>query len=247
MHVVRHKLEVPFQLAGIGIEGDGGIRIQVIAGPDVAVPIGRWIAHAPDNQVLRRVVSARHPGGSATAFPGVAAPAFAARLAGFRNGPEAPAAFAGFQIVGIEETANAVFAARNAGDHHVLDDQRRAREAVAVLRFGHLHIPQHRTGLGVQRHQVRVHCAHDHAIAHHRHAPVHLPAASIDLVRQTAAIAPVGPAGGGVQGHHIRWWLAQVHHSIDHQRRSFDALRDWHLVNPGNFQLVDIGAIHLIE
>ena len=49
--VVRRELVIPFQLAGIGIERDHGIAVEVVAGAVVAVPIGPGIADAPVGQI----------------------------------------------------------------------------------------------------------------------------------------------------------------------------------------------------
>src|SRR5580765_6442305 len=114
MNVVRHELEIPFQLAGIGVEGDGAVGVQVVAVPRVAVPIWRWIASAPDDEVLFGVERARRPCRRSAGFPCLARPGVAAGLSWFGNSPEAPAALARGHIVGVKETAYAVLAAADA-------------------------------------------------------------------------------------------------------------------------------------
>src|SRR5438046_7656501 len=54
------------------------------------------------------------------------------RLYGFRDCPEAPAPCARSCIVGVQEAADAVFAAADAANDHIFDDQRRYGNAVAA-------------------------------------------------------------------------------------------------------------------
>ena len=65
------------------------------------------------------------------------------RLSGFRDCPEAPAPCVGSCIVGVQEAADAVFAAADAANDHIFifDDQRRYGNAVASRMVSHLHIP----------------------------------------------------------------------------------------------------------
>src|SRR2546423_10139482 len=65
--VVRSELEIPFELAGIGVEGENAIGIKIVAGAGRSVKIGRGIAGAPKDGVEGGIVSAGHPGGAAAA------------------------------------------------------------------------------------------------------------------------------------------------------------------------------------
>ena len=80
VHIVRDHLEMPLQLACIRIEGDRRIGIEIVTLADIAVPVGRRIASAPDDHVLFGVECARHPGGSAAALPGIGKPGVTAEL-----------------------------------------------------------------------------------------------------------------------------------------------------------------------
>ena len=81
VHVVRRELVVPLERAGVGVERDDRVGVEVVAVAIVAVEIGAGIAGAPVDQVERRIVGAGDPGGAAAALPRVAFPGLAALLA----------------------------------------------------------------------------------------------------------------------------------------------------------------------
>ena len=126
VRVVRRVLEVPLQRAGVRIERDERIGVEVGAGPALAVPVGVRVAGAPVKKVQRGIVGAGEPRRRAAALPDVALPGVAARLARRRNRVEAPEALAGLRIVGVDEAAVRELAAGDADDHLVVDDERRA-------------------------------------------------------------------------------------------------------------------------
>ena len=245
---MRHELEVPLQRAGVGVERDGGIGVQVVARAHIGVPIRRGIPDAPDDEVQLGVIGSGDPGGTAALLPGVGStPRLVTFFARAGNGVESPAALPGGDIVGVKEAADAVFAACDPGDHHVLDDQRRAGDRVAGLAVGNRHVPQHGARLRAQRDQVRIHGAEKHAIAKHRHAAVDRIATDVDFGRKAAFVVPVGAAGGGIESEHVRGRLADVHDAIDHDRCGLDAVTGRHLVYPGDFQTARILAIDLVQ
>ena len=112
--VVRRELEIPFQLAGVGIERDHGIAVEIGALANVAVPVGTGIADAPVGQIQLRIVGAGNPDGSAAVLPGIARPCLMAGLARAGDRVEPPGFFAGRGIVGREKPANAELAAGHA-------------------------------------------------------------------------------------------------------------------------------------
>ena len=164
-----------------------------------------------------------------------------------RDGVEAPPPLAGFDVVGVEEAPDAVLAAGHARDYHVLDDQRRAGHAVAGFGIGHLDVPDHRAGFGVESDQMRVYRADEDAVSQHRHAAIHGVAADIDLRGKNALVMPVGPSGRGVEREDVRGRLAHVHHAIDDNRRRFHPVAGGHLVHPGDLQIGGILPVDLVE
>src|SRR6185437_1211151 len=136
----RRRLDLPFDLAGIGIDGEGaraaGIGELAEIGRSGAahrrVP-RRRIAGAVESRVGLGIVGADIPGGAAAMLPAVAFPGVVAGLAGARDGPGLPQLLAAGDIIGLERAARAVFAAGEADDRHVFDDERRRGVGLAVL------------------------------------------------------------------------------------------------------------------
>src|SRR5205823_1655257 len=72
--VMRRELEIPLQFAGVGIECQQAIRIEVVAGADTSFEIWRRIACAPKQHIQLRIVRAGHPGGATAVLIEVAWP-----------------------------------------------------------------------------------------------------------------------------------------------------------------------------
>src|ERR1700687_1889546 len=111
MHIVGSHLEMPLQLSRVGLEGYDAARVEIVARPDIAVPVRSRISSPPVNEIQRGIVGARHPGGAATALPGIGTPGVAARFAVTRYRPESPCTLARVGVVGINKTADAIFSA----------------------------------------------------------------------------------------------------------------------------------------
>jgi len=79
-----------------------------------------------------------------------------AGFAGPGNGVEAPFAFAGGCVVGVNETADAIFSAGNADDDEILDGQRREGDAVAFAIVKRGGIPDDVAGFGIESDDVRI-------------------------------------------------------------------------------------------
>ena len=65
---MRRELKMPFELAGVGIEREDAIGVEVVARTNGAVEIRGRIAGAPLQSVEPRVIGAGHPGGAAAVF-----------------------------------------------------------------------------------------------------------------------------------------------------------------------------------
>ena len=121
--VVRRELVVPLQLAGVGVERDDAVAVQVVAEPRAAVPVGRRIAGAEEHEVRLGVVGAGVPDAGAAGLPRLARPGLVARLAGTGNRVEAPDLLAGLRVERRDVAADRAVAAAGADDHLVLDDR----------------------------------------------------------------------------------------------------------------------------
>src|SRR5206468_1326149 len=76
---------------------------------------------------------------------------FVPGLAGSGNRVEAPDLLTRVHVEGSEETADTVFAAGDAGDHLILDDERRDRHRVLLLVVRDLDVPKFFAGLCIER------------------------------------------------------------------------------------------------
>src|SRR4051812_34040091 len=120
---------MPFELAGVRIDGDDGGAVQVVSNAVVAVIVRTGVAGAPHGEVRLGVIGTGNPDGSSAVqvrvirFAVLAEPGFVSLVTGSGNRVEAPDLLTGVHVEGSEEPADTVFAARDAGDHLILDDE----------------------------------------------------------------------------------------------------------------------------
>ena len=103
---------------------------------------------------------------------GISDPGFRALLAPPWNRVKSPGALAAGDLVGIHKAARALFAARDAGKHQVPNHQGSSGRTIALVCIRHDHIPKSRSGLTIQRQQMRVVRDHEDAIARNSHTAV---------------------------------------------------------------------------
>jgi len=130
------------------------------------------------------------------------------------DGPEAPRAFTGLSIVGIEQPAHTILAARDADDDLVLHGERRHRDGITGLVIGNDSIPLHRARLAFRANRLRVNGSDKNEIAENRHAPVHLTACR--RAHRQASGGDTSTVDGpvrGVERRHVAGWLRDVHHA----------------------------------
>src|SRR5712664_4156217 len=132
MVIMLRKLKIPFELSRLRLKREQGITVEIVARAPLAAVRRRRIARGPKSSIGRGIVSPRDPRGRASDFPRVAFPRFMSRLAGTRDGVEAPFAFACRGVVRINEAANPILPARHSDNHEILDRQRRKGDAVTL-------------------------------------------------------------------------------------------------------------------
>src|SRR6516162_10042559 len=99
---------MPFQLAGVCIDGDDGGAVEVVSDAVVAVIVGTGIAGAPHGEVRLGIIGSGHPDGGpamqvrVVGFAVLAEPCFVAGLAGSGNRIETPDLLARIRVVGSE-------------------------------------------------------------------------------------------------------------------------------------------------
>src|SRR5579859_3879398 len=106
MLVVLGELEIPLELAGVRIQRQKRIAIQVIARAALSAIGRRRIPGGPERDVRCGIVGSGNPRRRPANFPGIPLPTFVTGLAGPRNGVEAPLAFAAVRVIGVDESAN---------------------------------------------------------------------------------------------------------------------------------------------
>src|SRR5262245_4136137 len=153
--VVPVILEVALDLPAVGVQGNGGGGVQVVAGALITEP-RRGIARAPVREVRGRIVGASDPDRPATLLPGLPAPRLMTWLPGPGNRVGLPAGLAGLGVEGLHEAADAELSTRYA--HHDLPfgDQWGQRHVVAGLPVLDLLLPRHLPGFGVEGHENAV-------------------------------------------------------------------------------------------
>src|SRR5689334_19855491 len=112
------------------------------------------------------------------------------RFAGTGYRPEPPDVLSGLCIVGVEKTADAVLAARDADDHFIFDYQRRDSNRVPRLIIRHDGIPAHTSRACVERYQVRIDGAQEKSVAQDCQTPIDLAAADMYVRRNRAPVRP---------------------------------------------------------
>src|SRR6267378_595890 len=108
--IVGQILVVPDQLAGIDIERDHGVGIEVVAGARLRIVLRHRVAGAPDGEPGGGIVGAGLPEAAAARLPGagLVLPGLAARIAGLGDGVPSPQFVAGARIEPREPAAGRI-------------------------------------------------------------------------------------------------------------------------------------------
>ena len=264
--VVGDVLEVAGVLAGVEIERDQRVRVEVVAGTDRAVEVGRRVADDEVDALRLEVDRGVLPHAAAERLVGIAEllqrrllgrdVAMHVLAGGVMRRPyaggvlsrrvEVPHELAGLRIVGAHEAADAVLAAVGADQDLAVDGGRRHRLAVAELGIGDLGLPQQAAGLGVERDQLGIERRHVDLVAVDGDAAV-VGAAAIGRDRaHLVLVVPVLLAGLGVERVDVIERRRHVHHAVDDDRRRLHRLLHLRLEDPGRMQLADVGGVDLL-
>src|SRR6266403_3192622 len=112
---MRRVLVIALDLAGVGVESERRVRVEVVAGPVVGDPWTR-IPRTPVGRVRGRIIDPGNPGRSAPSFVGLAFPGVATRLVWRRHRISFPDALSGERVKRAYGAPNAELATRVAGD-----------------------------------------------------------------------------------------------------------------------------------
>src|SRR4029077_4761663 len=122
--IMRRVLVIALDLAGVGIESERRVGVEVVAGPVVGDPAA-GIPPTPVGRVRGRIIAPGNPGRSAASFVGLAFPGVGTRLVWRRHGVGFPDSFSGERVESVYGAPNAKLAARVAGDDFAAHRQRR--------------------------------------------------------------------------------------------------------------------------
>ena len=226
MQVVRCVLEVPEQLAGLDVEREIAVGIEVGAKAAVTVGIRVRVADRPVENACIGVGAACGPCGAAALLQRTTLPSVGdgPSVSGIGNGVELPKLLAGSRVVSSDESANPLVAAADTGDHQVPHDKRRRRTAIEALRagLGGCNIPQQSAGQPVQRDEVRIVGEIEDAVSQDSDTAIHADGRVAGDRRSRALgtlIVPYLAAGASADGIHLVV-AGHIHHAIHDHRRS---------------------------
>ena len=245
--VVRRELEMPLERAGVRVECDHRVGVQVVAGALIGVPVRTRIADAPVGEIEFRVVRPGDPHRATAVFPGVAGPGIVPGLAGSWNRVEAPRFFSRFRVEGRDEAADAELGPADADDHFVFHDERGHRDRVRQLHVGNGDVPEWMAVFRVDRDQMRVERAHEHGVAQDRDASVVGAAADPRLGHRRVPVLPEHPTRPGIDGHDVVRTLSDVHHPVGNDGVRLPGAEHFILQNPFGLEVRDVGRRDLRE
>ena len=205
--VGRRALDVPLDLAGVGVDGESrcGIKVRQLA--EVAIPgrahagvPGSRIAGPPVHSIGLRIVGADQPGRAAAVKAGVALPRVATGLTRRRDGIGLPELLAVVQIERQKCAAYAVFATAEAGDDLVANDERRRGDDGTLLVVDDLRSPKLLAAGGIERRELAIQPADENLAIGIGDATVVDVAACVlqHVIRHIRLIGPFFRPGGGV-------------------------------------------------
>ena len=176
-----------------------------------------------------------------------ALPRLRSRLTPPWNGPETPRLLARGLIERGHESANALVAARAAGDHQGPHGQRSSRGVVILVPVRHLGFPEQRARGSIERDEMRVIGDHEHAISRNPNAPVDTARGVADqALGPRALIVPDLSPAARVEG--VALVRARhVHHAVHHDRRDLQARCVGQAEDPSGSQPDDVALVDLAE
>src|SRR5438876_4959426 len=156
---MRRVLVIALNLAGVGVESECRVRVEVVAGPVVRDP-GARIPRTPVGRVRGRIIDPGNPGRSAASFVGLAFPGVATRLVWRRHRISFPDALSGERVKRAYGAPNAELATRVADDDFAAHRKRRqgrvATRLVVIERDGPNLLARRR----IKSHERTIGCRH---------------------------------------------------------------------------------------
>jgi hypothetical protein len=247
--VIDDVLVVPGDLAGIGVNGQRAVVVEVLLVVAAERELRRGDGHrrADVDQVQLGVVARHHPGADVPALlHRHVAPRLVARLAGSGDRVEAPELPASLRVVrrdhaGVAARVGLALAAR---DQLAVGDNRSAARGRALVRVEHLRLPDERARPRVERVDEVVRARVEDQIAPHRERAIGF---GTDAFGELAAVFPNQVAGRRVDRLDVVARVRDEHHAVVHERRAFLVARADEPPRPDHLQARHVRAVDLIE
>src|ERR1041384_714315 len=248
--VVRNLLVIPLQLAGIRIDRNDAVGIEVFALANFVVEIGRWITDAPEDQVLGSIIGAAQPCRAAAVLPDISCgPGLVSGFPRPGDRIEAPCEPSCLRVERADVTTVGAIASGAADDDLIFDNERSAVDiAAAFLYVFDFDVPDFLAGARVQPHDVIIHRPEeDHSVAD-RKSSIELAVRRYEVARKLVVVSPQPVSGFGVQGKHAVLACDQVHDPIYDERRRVEPPFDLAgLKGPDVYKILYIVGFYLIE
>src|SRR6266851_9385808 len=216
---MRRVLVIALDLAGIGVESERRVRVEVVAGPVVRDP-WPWIPSAPVSRVCCGVIDPGNPGRSAAPFVGLSCPGVATRLVCRRHGISFPDALSSERVKRAYGAPNAELATRVAGDDFAAHRKRRQGRVATCLVVIERDVPDLLARRGVESHEGAIGRRHVDVVTIQRD-----PTVCWMELEQTVRVLPCVPpqlgAGLGVKSYDVILRRRYEHTPVIDDRRRF--------------------------
>ena len=200
--VVPVILVIGLQRAGLDVERDDRVRVEVVAGASRRRSTGPGLPVPQYVSPSFGIEAARDPDRRAARAPRVAGPGVVAGLAGRGDRVGLPDLLAGLRVERDDEAANAALAARDADHDAAARGERRDRHVVAVVVVLDGLVPDDGARFRIERDDARVGRRRVDLVAVERDAAIRR-MAHADVGRHLMPVAPEQVAGLGVDREHL--------------------------------------------
>ena len=247
VRIVGRVVEVALDLAGVRIEDQRAVGEQVVTKAHVTVEVRTGVADGPVQGVGVLVVGTRDPGRTATVLPAFAGPGVVAWLARAGNRVGLPHRGTGVGIDRRDPAANAVLGAGSTEDDLARQCHRHDGEGFGVGVVTQLLVPDHLTGLVVERNDMRVERGQIDLVLVYGNATVHYVAAQLreHIARQLALVLPVDLASGAVDREHLVVRAGHVDRAVDHDSLAVLAVQNAEGHTEFRLQALDVALVDL--
>ena len=232
---------MPLEFAGVGVESEDAIGIEIVARAAAAVEIGPGVAGGPVDDIEGGIVRTGGPGGGTAHFGGEVTPGVRAGFAFAGDGPEAPGFFPGVGVERSDEAALAATAAGDADEDAVFDGEGGDGGGVAVGERGVGDVENQAAGAAVQGDEMAVGGGEVDLVAEDGEAAVDAgPFGSL------GAVVPDLASIAGIEGDHLVG-VRDVHEAVVDDGGDLQPFGAVEAVDPFGDEVFGVGGGDLVE